>query len=285
MGRSFVEGKESIVAEETSVSEPAGGRPCALVTGASRGIGKAIAVALAGEGYDIVGNATSYDPGNKEAGLAETEVLCKEVGVGFAPAPGDVSDLESHEAILAPALERFGRIDLLVNNAGVAPIDRLDFLETTPESYDRVMGINLRGSFFFTQYVARIMIEAGREGRTIRPAIVFITSVSADTSSPSRAEYGISKAGMSHLSRICAHRLVSEGINVYELRPGLIRTDMTARVREKYDVLIAEGFVPQERWGEPEDVGLAVASLARGDFPYSTGGIFEVSGGMNIKRF
>jgi NAD(P)-dependent dehydrogenase (short-subunit alcohol dehydrogenase family) len=261
-----------------------GKRRCALVTGASRGIGRGIALALAREGYDIVGNASSYDPGDPSRGLAETETLCRESGVDFAPAPGDLSDLSSHEGILAVAVERFGRLDLLVNNAGVAPLKRLDFLATTPESFDRVMGVNLRGPFFLTQSVARHMVGAVEKDPGFRPSIVFITSVSADTSSPSRTEYGVSKAGLSHLARICAHRLASDRIAVYEVRPGLIQTDMTAGVQEKYDALIARGLIPQDRWGEPEDVGRAVAALARGDFAYSTGGIFEVSGGMNIKR-
>lgn len=275
---------EHSVAEHSVAGESAAGRPCALVTGASRGIGRAIALALARDGFDIAGNATTYDPEDPAVGLANTQARCEEAGIDFAPAPGDISDLTTHAGILSSVLDRFGRIDLLVNNAGVGPLERLDFLETTPESFDRVMGINLRGSFFLTQRVARQMVGQVGEDRVTRPAIVFITSISADTSSPSRAEYGVSKAGMSQLSRICAHRLAPHGINVYEVRPGLIRTDMTAAVQEKYDALIAEGLVPQERWGEPEDVGRAVAALARGDFSYSTGGIFEVSGGMNIKR-
>jgi NAD(P)-dependent dehydrogenase (short-subunit alcohol dehydrogenase family) len=255
-----------------------------LVTGASRGIGRAIALALAGEGYDIVGNAMTYGSEDPPQGLVETEIRCREAGAAFLPAPGDIAYLRTHKGILEAALGRFGRVDLLVNNAGIAPLERLDFLETTPESFDRVVGLNLRGAFFLTQRVARQMVAQAEAGDSLRPAIVFITSISADTSSPSRAEYGVSKAGLSHLARVCAHRLVRHGINVYEVRPGLIRTDMTVRVRDQYDELIARGFVPQERWGEPEDVGRAVAALARGDFPYSTGGIFEVSGGMNIKR-
>jgi NAD(P)-dependent dehydrogenase (short-subunit alcohol dehydrogenase family) len=263
---------------------PPEARPCALITGASRGIGRGIALALAKEGYDIVGNATSYDAGDPATGLAETEALCREIGVGFAPAPGDLSDLSSHGRILGVALDEFGRIDLLVNNAGVAPLNRLDFLDTTPESFDRVMGVNLRGPFFLTQAVARNMVERAASESLVRPCIVFVTSISADTSSPSRTEYGVSKAGLSHLAQICAHRLAPEGIPVFEVRPGLIHTDMTAGVQTKYDDFIAAGGVPQGRWGRPEDVGRAVAALARGDFSYSTGGVFEVSGGMNIKR-
>jgi len=259
-------------------------RPCALVTGAGRGIGRGIALALARDGYDIAGNDISYDPGHPTDGLAETEALCLQVGVDFAPAPGDLSDLSTHPGILGAAVERFGRVDVLVNNAGIAPPIRLDFLETTPENFDRVLGVNLRGTFFLTQTVARFMVDRVAGAPSARPSIIFITSVSVDTSSPSRAEYGVSKAGLSHLARVCAHRLAPDGITVYEIRPGLIHTDMTAGVREKYDALIADGLVPQERWGEPEDVGRAVAALARGDFAYSTGAVFEVSGGMNIKR-
>lgn len=253
-------------------------RRCALVTGASRGIGRAIAVALAREGYDIAGNARGYNPAQPEEGLARTEALCRDAGADFLPIPGDVAEPESHEGLVSTVLDRFGAIHFLVNNAGVAPLSRMDLLETTPESYDRVLGVNLRGPFFLTQRIARHMVE--KEGDR---AIVFITSVSADTSSPNRAEYCLSKAGLSHLARIYAHRLAPEGINVYEVRPGVIRTDMTAPVEEKYDALIAQGLIPQGRWGEPEDVAGAVAALARGEFPYSTGSVFEVSGGMNIK--
>lgn len=259
-------------------------RPCALVTGASRGIGRAIAIALAREGYDIVGNATTYDPDDRAGGLVETRARCEEVGGAFLPVAADVADLTTHEGLLASALERFGRLDMLVNNAGIGPRQRLDYLETTPESFDRVIAVNLRGTFFLTQRAARYLVKQVDRGDAIRPAIVFITSISADTSSPSRAEYCVSKAGLSQLAQLCAHRLASHGIAVHEVRPGLIATDMTAPAKKKYDALIAAGAVPQQRWGQPEDVGRAVAALARGDFGYSTGGVFELSGGMNIKR-
>lgn len=259
-------------------------RPCAVVTGASRGIGRAIAISLAGEGYDIVGVATAYDPADSTRGLEEVRARCDEAGVTLLPIAADIADLDVHQGIVDAAQNRYGRIDLLVNNAGIAPAQRIDVLETTPESYDRVMGVNLRGAFFLTQQVSRRMLKQAREDAAVRPAIVFVTSVSADTSSPSRAEYCISKAGLSQLARVYTHRLAPHGINVYEVRPGLIRTDMTAPVENRYDALIAEGLVLQERWGEPEDVGRAVAALARGDFAYSTGGVFEVSGGMNVKR-
>jgi NAD(P)-dependent dehydrogenase (short-subunit alcohol dehydrogenase family) len=256
----------------------------AVVTGAGRGIGRAIALALAREGYDIAGNDLIHDPRSAPEGLAGTGALCDEVGAAFLPLPADISDLGTHEGLVGIALERFGRIDFLVNNAGVGPLERLDYLETTPESYDRVMGTNLRGPFFLTQRVARHMLAGAEGGGTRRRAIVFITSISVDTSSPSRTEYCLSKAGLSHLARVCAHRLAPQGIAVYEVRPGVIRTEMTAPVTARYDALIADGLIPQGRWGEPEDVGRAVAALARGDFSYSTGGVFEVSGGMGIKR-
>ena len=259
-------------------------RPCAFVTGASRGIGRAIAIELARGGFDIAGNATRYDPIDATRGLSETKARVEELGAAFLPIPGDIGDLSRHERLVAAVLDRFGKVDVLVNNAGVGPLERGDYLDTTPESFDRVMGINLRGAFFLTQAVANQMVKRVQEGRALRPAIVFITSISADTSSPSRTEYGVSKAGLSQLARTCAHGLSPHGINVYEVRPGLISTDMTEGVKEKYDALLAEGLVPQKRWGDPEDVGRAVAALARGDFSYSTGGIFELSGGMNIKR-
>ncbi len=257
-------------------------RPCAFVTGASRGIGRAIAIELAREGYDIVGNATGYEPRDRTRGLAEVLQRVQETGAAFEPAAGDIADVATHENLLQKAIDRFGSVDLLVNNAGVGA--RVDFLETTPANFDRVIGVNLRGTFFLTQCFARHMVDRAAAGQAVRPAIVFITSISVDTSSPSRAEYCVSKAGVSQLAQVCADRLADHGISVYEVRPGLTATDMTAPVRSKYDALIASGVVPQGRWGQPEDVARAVAALARGDFAYSTGGVFEVSGGMNVKR-
>ena len=259
-------------------------RPCALITGASRGIGRAIAVALAQEGYDVAGNSTSYDPDDETTGLGATKLLVEETGASFLPAPADIGDLTTHESLLRTTIERFGRVDLLVNNAGIAPPERLDYLETTADSFDLVLGVNLRAPFFLTQCFAKELIHRADRGDAIRPAIIFVTSISVDMSSPSRTEYCVAKAGLSHLARVCAHRLAAHGIGVYEVRPGLIATDMTAPVKEKYDALIADDLIPQGRWGQPEDVARAVASLARGDFAYATGSVFDVSGGMNIKR-
>jgi len=257
-------------------------RPCAFVTGAARGIGRAIAIELARSRFDVVGNDICHDPTAESSGLAETQRRVEACGVDFEPAPGDIADLEVHESLLRAAVDRFGQVDVLVNNAGVGPLERLDILDTTPESFDRVVGVNLRGTFFLTQTFARHMVARPRKG--LPSAIIFITSISADTSSPTRAEYCVAKAGLSQLATVCADRLAESGVNVFEVRPGVIATDMTAPVKAKYDKLIAEGLVPQGRWGQPKDVGRAVAALARGDFGYSTGGVFEVSGGMNIKR-
>ena len=268
----------------TTGSEGLSDRPVALVTGASRGIGRAIAVELGRSGYDIVGNATKYDPNDRSAGLGSLAVEVEAAGGAFVAAPGDIADLSVHQRIVDAALGRFGRIDVLVNNAGVAPADRRDVLETTTDSYDRVLAVNARGPFFLTQLVARHMIEQPPKTAGVRSAIIFVTSISAVVSSPSRAEYCVSKAALSQTARVFADRLSEHDVAVYEVRPGLIRTDMTAPVEGKYDALITSGLVPQKRWGLPEDVARAVAALARGDFGYSTGLVVEVSGGMDVRR-
>jgi 3-oxoacyl-[acyl-carrier protein] reductase len=259
-------------------------RPVAFVTGASRGIGRGIALALARSGFDIVGNATAYDPQNRETGLAEVQDRVEELGVNFQPAPGDVARLDAHEGLLSIALKRFGRVDVLVNNAGVTSPQRLDILDTTPEIFDQVLAVNTRGTVFLTQRFARQMVKQAREDPSMTQAIIFISSISAYVSSPSRAEYCISKAAISHAAGIFADRLAEFGINVYEVRPGIIKTDMTAPVEQQYEARLADGLVPQKRWGLPEDVGRGVAALARGDFAYSTGLVVEVSGGMNIRH-
>jgi 3-oxoacyl-[acyl-carrier protein] reductase len=253
-------------------------KPVALITGAGRGIGRGIALELAKEGFAVAGCDVVFEPGNTAAGLFEVRAAIEGAGGEFVPLRTDIAAIESHEALLGEVLGRFGRLDVLVNNAGVAPETRRDILETTAESYDRLMAVNLRGPFFLTQKAARIMEAAGKG------TIIFITSISAEASSTARAEYCVSKAGLSMAARTFADRLAGSGIRVYEVRPGIIRTDMTAPVREKYDKLIAEGLVPQGRWGLPEDVGKAVAALARGALPYSTGLVLEISGGMNIRR-
>lgn len=259
-------------------------RLAAVVTGAGQGIGRGIAIELAKIGYDIAGVDIHYDPDNTEKGLFEVKNEVEKIGVSFLSLKGDISNFDDHKKIVDTVISEFGSIDLLVNNAGVAPLVRNDILETTAESYDRVMNINARGPFFLTQLAANCMIEQVKKNPDKKPAIIFISSISAYVSSPSRPEYCLSKAAVSHMSRMYADRLTEYGINVYEIRPGVIQTDMTSKVKEKYDKLIAEGLIPQNRWGFPEDIGKAVAGIAQGYFAYSTGMIVEVSGGMNISR-
>ncbi len=255
-------------------------KPVAVITGASRGIGRSVAIALASEGFDIAAIARSV---NSEG----MEILGPEVekrGMEFFPVGLDIACTSCHTEVVANILERYGRIDFLVNNAGVAPLKRTDILEMTEESYDRVMNINLRGPVFFAQKIAREMIWMKEQISDYKPGIVFITSVSAVLSSTNRGEYCISKAGLSMSTTVFADRLSSEGILVCEVRPGIIRTDMTAIMKDKYDKLINEGLIPQKRWGYPDDIGRAVASIARGDWDFSTGMTFEISGGLNIHK-
>ncbi|MGL4943395.1 MAG: 3-ketoacyl-ACP reductase [Thermoguttaceae bacterium] len=252
----------------------------ALVTGGNRGIGFGIATALACEGWRVVIAATR----DEEACAEPLDALRQHAEDRVAYVKLDVSDAASREACVTNVVEKFGGIDLLVNNAGVAPLERLDLLETTPESYSRVMRINLEGPFFLTQQVARTMVARRKRGDATPMTIVNVSSISATVASVQRGEYCISKAGVSMATRLWATRLASERIAVFEVRPGIIATDMTATVREKYDKLIAEGLVPQQRWGTAADVGTAVAMLARGDLAYSTGQIITVDGGMTLER-
>ncbi|MCU0457174.1 MAG: 3-ketoacyl-ACP reductase [Bacteroidales bacterium] len=255
-------------------------KPVAVITGASRGIGRAVAISLASEGFNIAAIARSID--SEGMGILAKEM--EKTGSEFFPIGLDISCTTCQKEVVSNILERYGRIDFLVNNAGVAPLQRNDLLEMTEESYDRVMNINLKGPLFFAQKVAKEMIWLGQTLDNFRPVIVFITSVSAYMTSTNRAEYCVSKAGLSMTSALFADRLSREGIRVFELRPGIIQTDMTVKVKDKYDKLISEGLVPQKRWGVPEDIGKAVASIARGDFDFSTGMVFEISGGMNIHK-
>lgn len=257
-------------------------QPVAILSGANRGIGKATAIRLAKAGYAIAGISRTIRAQESAKNHAELERSITEEGVDFRSYTLDIADIENHQKVIDRLMKDFSRIDLLVNNAGVAPEKRRDLLEMTPESYDRVMGINLRGTFFFTQRVVNTMI--GLQGRieNYYPRIVFITSVSAVMPSANRGEYCISKAGLSMTGQLFADRLSKKGIGVFEVRPGIIQTGMTAPVKEKYDRMIADGLIPQDRWGFPDDVAKTVAAISTGHFDYSTGMIFEVSGGMNI---
>jgi 3-oxoacyl-[acyl-carrier protein] reductase len=254
--------------------------PVAIITGASRGIGRAVAISLASEGYDIAAISRSVDSEGIEILRAEVEKKGRE----FFPIGLDISCTGCQVEVVRDILNRYGRIDILVNNAGVAPLQRDDLLVMTEESYDRVMNINLKGPVFFAQKIAKEMIWLKQQITGYKPIIIFMTSVSSVRSSTNRAEYCLSKAGLSMASTVFADRLSKEDIRVFEVRPGIIQTDMTVKMKDKYNKMISEGFVPEERWGFPEDIGKAVASLARGDWDFSTGMVFEISGGLNIHK-
>jgi 3-oxoacyl-[acyl-carrier protein] reductase len=252
-------------------------RPVALVTGARRGIGRACATALAASGFDIAASDVVVDAESQAALTA-----FQDAGATAAFFQHDVADIASHAALIEAILARFGRIDCLVNNAGRAPVLRGDILDLLPENYDVAMAVNLRGGLFLTQAVARVML-AGATPSSPR-TIVSITSVSAEMVSPDRAEYCISKAGMAMAMRAFAVRLAPHAIAVFEVRPGIIRTAMTAGVAARYDEVIAAGLVPARRWGEPADVGRLVASLATGQFAFATGSVIASDGGLSLPR-
>ncbi|HET6385688.1 MAG TPA: 3-ketoacyl-ACP reductase [Armatimonadota bacterium] len=254
--------------------------PVSIVTGAGRGIGRGIAVELARLGHTVVINYAS------NAGAAEQCLaLVRDAGGDGISIQADISKREDRERLVDESFRNYGRIDLLVNNAGVAPNVRADILDAGEESFERLMSINLKGPYFLTQRVAREMIRqveaSNSEDR--RPQIVVVSSVSAYAASVNRGDYCIAKAGLSMMTTLFAARLAEYGINVYEIRPGVIATDMTGPVKEKYDRMIENGAWPIRRWGEPADVGLAVAAIARGDFPFSTGEVFNVDGGFHLR--
>ena len=261
-------------------------RPAAIVTGASRGIGKAIAIKLAALGYDLLissrGLGADGKPDDSVALQARSQI--EQAGTKCEVIRSDVSNAEDRVKLVEFAKSNFGRCDMLVNNAGVAPDKRNDILEADEQSYDRVMNINLKGPYFLTQLVANWMIEQKRQfsGRAFR--IVTISSLSAYTSSPGRGQYCISKAGLSMMTKLYADRLAEYDIGVFEIRPGIIATDMTKIVTDKYDKLIAEGLLPTKRWGQPEDVAQAVSAIAEGKLDYSTGQAIDVDGGFHLRR-
>lgn len=262
--------------------------PVALITGASRGIGRGIALELAKAGFDIVINYA----GNVAA-AKETLVDCVSAGAANGKTiraeifQADISKTEDRQRLVEFVREKFGRLDLLVNNAGVAPDVRADILEASEASFDRLININVKGPYFLTQSVAKWMIEQNRDAKStgsVSPKIITISSISAYTASINRGDYCISKAALSMLTPLYASRLAEHGINVYEIRPGVIATDMTGPVKEKYDKLIADGLTPIKRWGIPEDIGKAVATVAMDAFPFSTGEVINVDGGFHLRR-
>ncbi|MEL7087946.1 MAG: 3-ketoacyl-ACP reductase [Planctomycetota bacterium] len=253
----------------------------ALVTGGSRGIGLGIAEHLADAGTSLVINGR-----RRPEDVRDTIQALESRGAQVMYRPMDVSNLDDHQAMLDAIRDRFGRLDVLVNNAGVAPHVRADILkdEASPESFDRLININLRGPYFLTQAAARWMIKQKQADQDFRGTIINVSSISATVVSVNRGDYCISKAGVAMATQLWAARLGEYGLGVFEVRPGVIRTDMTAGVAEKYDKLFADGLAVEPRWGEPADIGKAVTALASGDLTYATGNVFTVDGGLTIQR-
>ncbi len=252
----------------------------ALVTGASRGIGRAIATALGRQKFNVVVNYA-----RNAAAAQEVAAEIRSAGGQAHPVQADIASTADRARLVAESVKAFGRIDLLVNNAGIAPDVRADLLEAGEESFDKLINTNLKGPYFLTQLVARQMIAqpAGEQGAGGK--IVTVSSISAYTASVNRGDYCIAKAGLSMLTQLFAARLAEHGINVYEIRPGVIQTDMTGPVKAKYDKLIFEGdLTPIKRWGQPDDIGKAVVAIATDLLPFSTGQVLDVDGGFHLRR-
>lgn len=251
----------------------------ALVTGGSRGIGFGIAKQLALLGFDIAINGVR--PAEDVAGVIAS---IKDLGVDVIYCQGNIAVTSDRKKILQEVDNHFKKLNILVNNAGIAPRERRDVLSTTEESFDEVLSTNLKGNYFLTQDAANWMIEQKTTDGNFKGCIINVSSISATVASVNRGEYCISKAGISMATQLFAVRLGEYDIPVYEVRPGVISTDMTSGVKEKYDNLIEQGLFVQKRWGQPDDVGKCVGALATGSFPYSTGQVFMVDGGLTISR-
>ncbi len=251
----------------------------ALVTGGGRGLGRGIVLGLAQAGWRVAVNYRG-DTASAAQTLGQVEAAG---GVGLL-LQADIAEREERERLVSAVLGAWGRIDLLVNNAGMAPRQRADLLEMSEASFDEVLAVNLKGPFFLTQRIAHEMIALLEAGKVESPMIINIGSISAYTSSLSRGEYCISKAGMVMMTALFADRLAGHGILVYELRPGIMETDMTSAVKEKYDRLIESGVTPIRRWGTPQDVAQAVVAIAEGALPFSTGEVINIDGGFHLRR-
>jgi 3-oxoacyl-[acyl-carrier protein] reductase len=254
-------------------------RGAALVTGGTRGIGLGIARALAREGWNLL--LSGVRPRDEVAAVLQ-ELESAGGTVGYVA--GDISQAAGRTAILNEIRARHGTINALVNNAGRAPRVRADLMDASEESFEEVLRTNLQGPYFLTQALARDMLVRMREDAAFHGAIVFVTSVSVEMASPNRGEYCVSKAGLAMAARLFAVRLAADGIPVYDVRPGIIATDMTAAVHDAYDRRIGDGLVPERRWGQPDDVGRTVAALLRGDVPYATGTVIHIDGGLSVPR-
>jgi NAD(P)-dependent dehydrogenase (short-subunit alcohol dehydrogenase family) len=268
------------MATESSSPSPA----VVLVTGSGRGLGRGIALELAAAGHSVCVNYAARRP-DAEATVSDCQELARSADQRFIAVQADIANAEDRTRLLRETLEGFGRIDALVNNAGIAPRTRTDLLETTVASFEELVRVNAQGPHFLTQAVARHWL--GQDGPSALPggyAVIFISSISASTASVQRGEYCVSKAALAMSAQLWASRLAGSGIQVVELRPGIMATDMTAAVKDKYDALIAEGVVPQRRWGTPDDVGRAVRAILAGDFPYSSGAVIPIDGGLHLRR-
>jgi 3-oxoacyl-[acyl-carrier protein] reductase len=258
--------------------------PVILITGASRGLGRGIAIECAKSGFSVAINFA----GNKEA-AKETQDICEtvktKVDQKFIPIQGDISNTDSRSDLVKQTIEHFGQIDALVNNAGIAPKVRNDITVADEASFDQMINTNLKGPYFLTQSVVQHWLN-DKPSCSIPSGfkVIYITSISSHTASVARGDYCISKAGLSMSVQLWATRLAEDNIQVYELRPGIMKTDMTSGVTSKYDALIEEGLVPQKRWGTPEDLGLGVTSLLAGSFPFSTGTVIDIDGGFQLRR-
>lgn len=252
-------------------------KPVALVTGARRGIGLAVAKALAEAGFDL-----AITDREQDQAAADAVTGLEKHGAKVLFVASDLAGIDGHAATVATIVDHFGRLDCLVNNAGIASKVRGDFLELTPENFDVIMAVNLRGTVFFTQAVLRAMLAMPPTEQ--RRSVINITSISAEMTSPERLDYCMSKAGLAAFTQGLTLRLAGAGIDVFEIRPGIIRSDMTAKVQEKYDRLIGEGLVPAGRWGEPDDIGRIAAALASGSFGFATGSIIKADGALSVAR-
>lgn len=251
----------------------------ALITGGSRGIGFGIALELANAGFNLAINGV-----REETQVSRALEMLRARGANVIYIRADISESGQRNSMVDQVIKEFGALNVLINNAGIAPPQRKDLLEATEESYDRVMNINLKGPYFLTQLVAQHMVEQVQKGAGFTGCIINVSSISATVASVNRGEYCISKAGVSMAARLWAVRLGEYEIPVYEIQPGVIKTDMTSGVQEKYDRLIEEGLCVEKRWGLPEDIGKVALSMASGSLPYSTGQVVVVDGGLTIPR-
>jgi 3-oxoacyl-[acyl-carrier protein] reductase len=251
----------------------------ALITGGSRGIGFGIAAALAHQGFDLAINGV-----RQEAEVKDALKILRDTGANVLYCQGNIGVAGDRKKIIESVKSNFNRLNVLVNNAGIAPRERNDILEAKEDIFDEVINTNLKGTYFLTQLAANWMITQKQSDINFSACVVNISSISATVASTNRGEYCIAKAGLSMATQLFAVRLGEFNIPVFEVRPGIISTDMTAGVKEKYDALIEKGLTVQKRWGYPDDVGKVVASLATGNFPYSTGQVIMVDGGLTLQR-